>query len=134
MFLFRSSPLHCDYCALFLTLGFIFLFFIENPQSHIDTGVRLKLLQKCIQNPLTHLRQSLLRKQLTAENRQLIPQKLHHRCLTDLRIYLCIGTIYNIKRLLGIFVQSVLHPPFVSGKSSLKLLVTFPSSILVQVP
>ena len=42
-------------------------FFIENPPSHIDIGVRLKLLQRRIQSPLKHLRWSFLRNELTAD-------------------------------------------------------------------
>ena len=48
-FLCRFSASYCGYCAVFPTLGFILLFFfIENPPSHIDIGVRLKLLHRCI--------------------------------------------------------------------------------------
>ena len=60
IFLYRFSPLCCDYCALFLTLDFILLFFIENTPIHIDIGVRLKLLQRAIRKPLKHLRWSFL--------------------------------------------------------------------------
>ena len=40
----------CGYFAVFPTFGFILLCFIENPPSHIDIGVLLKLLQRQIQN------------------------------------------------------------------------------------
>ena len=62
MFLCRFSPLCCGYVAVFPTLGFILLFFIENFSTQIDIGVRLKLVQKRIQNPLRHLRWSFFAK------------------------------------------------------------------------
>ena len=62
MFLCRFSPLCFCYCVVFLPLGFILTIFIENPLFHIDTGVCLKLLQRCIQNLLKHVRCSFLQK------------------------------------------------------------------------
>ena len=69
MFLCRFSTLCCGCRVVFPSLGFILLFFfIENPPSHIDIGVRLKLRKK-----------------------------LHRKCLTGLKIHLCIGTVCNRK-------------------------------------
>ena len=89
----RFSPLCYDYCALFPTLGFILLFFIENHPSHNDIGVGLKLLQSCIQNPLKHLRWCFLLRVVNWFHK-----KLHRKYLTGLRIRISIGTIFYRKR------------------------------------
>ena len=44
MFICSFRPLCCCYCDVFLTLGFIIRFFIENPPSHIHIGVFIFIL------------------------------------------------------------------------------------------
>ena len=130
MFLCRLSPLCCGYCAVFPTLDFIlvicYLFiFFEIPililvfvwnycNVHSEPTQTFKMeffggnsLVNCWE-PLTNFAKS---------------------SIVDVWLYW-----YHLlkKKILGDASQAILHPPFVSGKRSLKLLVTFPSSVLAQ--